>query len=430
MSSIFNKLQVKTLLSRDYFSFLFASLTLLILPIHVHFLPPLMILWCLARIIEYYSENKYNKNSNNAYSLLFFLFILYYLWQAAGLIYTSDVKLGMLNIFSRLSLILFPIVLIYPGKTIKIKTKILLRIFVLGTSLFMLFCFSYALYRSVGLKNGIYSFNPHPFENSWLNYFYSSLLTIDHHPSYIAMYVMLSAFICFESWFDNTLQTNARKMWLFLGFLLVICQYFLSSLTGILICLFLIPLYFINKFKNLGKFKLILLIIIVILIALVPLILKNQRVDYLYGNVFQRQEGYVRKNDPRLKIWESALKISKKNLFIGVGIGDVRAVLTTEYQRIGEEQMVNEKYNAHNQFIEVLLENGIIGLTIFLSIFGTMIYIAFADKNLLYGLFIIMMLIFFMFESVLYRLAGVSFFPLFSFLLLYNTDTKMNTIKN
>jgi O-antigen ligase len=281
---------------------------------------------------------------------------------------------------------------------------------------------------SFGLNGGVWAFNPHPIDSPWLNFFYSSLLTIDHHPSYIAMYVMLSAFICFESWFDNTLKTNKRLMWLILGFLLLISQYFLSSRSGIFISLLLVPVYFIYKFKNIGKFKLAWLVFIIIIIVLMPLILKNQRVDYLYGKVFNKQEGYERKNDPRFKIWESALNISRKNLFLGVGIGDVRAELTSEYQRMGEDQMALEKFNAHNQFIEVLLDNGIVGLAIFTAIFGMMIYIAIADKNLLYGVFIIMMLIFFMFESVLYRLAGVTFFPLFAFLLFYHNGQSKSMI--
>lgn len=425
---MFDKVQVKYFLKRGYLPFLFASLTLLILPIHVHFLPPFMILWVLAWLLENYSQLSFKLHFTKSYSLLFFLFIIYYIWQAAGLLYTSDLNLGVLNLLSRVSLILFPIVLIYPGEMIKNRTNILLRIFAIASSLFILICYIYALYRSLGFQDGIWSFNPHPVENPWLNYFYSSLLTVEYHPTYIAMYVMLSAFICFEAWFDFTIKSSIRILWLVLGFLLIITQYFLSSRSGILISLILVPFYFILKFKNSGKFKFAWLVILAIFLALIPIVLKNQRVDYLFGKIFNKQEGYERKEDPRIIIWKSALMISQKNLVIGVGIGDVRAELTSEYARKGENLMAAERFNAHNQFIEVLLENGIVGLAIFAAIFGAMIYIAFADKNLLYGIFIIMMLIFFMFESVLYRLAGVSFFPLFAFLLLYYPSQKMNNI--
>jgi len=102
---------------------------------------------------------------------------------------------------------------------------------------------------------------------------------------------------------------------------------------------------------------------------------------------------------------------------LGVGIGDVRAELTGEYIRAGEEKLSRERLNAHNQFLEVFIEVGVIGFIMFITILGFMIFIAVNEKNLLYGLFILLMFVFFMFETVLYRLAGVAFFSLFSFII-------------
>jgi hypothetical protein len=48
-----------------------------------------------------------------------------------------------------------------------------------------------------------------------------------------------------------------------------------------------------------------------------------------------------------------------------------------------------------------------------------MINIALKRKNILLGLFVVGSVIFFIFETMLNRLAGVSFFALFSFLLIY-----------
>jgi O-antigen ligase len=419
MNSIIIERDLGNLLKKGYFSFVIALVTVIILPIHVQYLPPFMIMWGICWILENYFRINIIWNSRTSYKILLFLFIAYYLWQIAGLIYTTDTKMGLLNLFSRLSLVLFPLVLIFPGETIKSRVKILIRIFALSSFLFMLFCFGYALYKSVSLKDGLWYFNHHPSEYPWLSYFYSSDLTLSQHPSYIAMYVLLSAFICFESWFDDSLKFLQRICWLIVGFFLFICQYFLSSRAGILISLILVPFYFILTFKRLGIKKFAWVWIILIIVVLLPVIVKNQRMDFLYRSVFNKQVGTENKKDPRFLIWESTLNIVRKNLLIGVGIGDVRTELTIEYRRIGEDEMAKQRFNAHNQFLEVLLENGIIGFVIFISIFICMLYIAFSDKNLLYGFFIIMMVIFFMFETVLYRLAGVTFFSLFSFLLIH-----------
>ena len=419
---------IKKFILNGGLTFIFCLLSVVILPTYIHYLPPVMILWVLFWILDNRSGFKKDIFIGNKAAILFSLCIFYYLWQAVGLIYTTDTKMGLSNLFGRLSLVLFPLVLIFPGAMIKNNIKTLIRIFVISTFLFMLFCFSYALYRSVNLQDGLWTFNSHPEESVWLNHFYSSELTVSQHPSYIAMYVLLSTFICFESYFDFSLKSKSRILWLILGFLLLMSQYFLSSRAGILINLILIPSYFIIKFRQLGRKKSVWLWIILILIALAPLVVKNQRVDYLLGSVFNKQVDYERKKDPRFLIWESSLKIAQKNLLFGVGIGDVRTELAQEYERIGEVAMAKERLNAHNQFLEVLLENGIIGLLLFISIFVSMFYIAFSEKNLLYGLFILMIFMFFLFETALYRLAGVSFFALFSFLLIY-TKTNNQTIQ-
>lgn len=411
------------LLKNGYYSYLVALISLIILPIHVKYMPPFMILWGICRLVERQSLVKSDRELPTPFKILFALFIIYYLWQAVGLIYTTDTKMGLSNLFGRLSLVLFPLVLIFPGEMIKNKVKILIRVFAVSTFLFMLYCFGYAFYKSTHFQNGLWTFNPHPIENYWLSHFYSSELTISQHPSYVSMYVLLSVFICFESYFDYLLKFKERILWLALGLVLLITQYFLSSRAGIIISLILIPSYFIVKLKQLGKRKNAWIWISLIIIALLPLIAKNQRVDYLYGRLFKEQVGYDRKEDPRFIIWKSAFEIARKNILVGVGIGDVRTELSSEYKRIGEEKMATERFNAHNQFLEVLVENGIIGLVLFVSIFIFMFYIAFSGNNLLYTMFILMIFMFFLFETVLYRLAGVTFFALFSFLLLY-TNTK------
>jgi O-antigen ligase len=407
------------LLKNGYFSYLVAMISMIVLPLHVKFLPPFMILWVLFRMLESGFQVNLLKESSTSVKILFGLFILYYLWQAVGLIYSSDKNMGLSNLFGRISLILFPVVLFVPGEWINNKTKVLVRIFAFSTFLFMLFCFIYAFYQSIHIQNGTWTFDPKPDKYNWQNYFYSSELTLSQHPTYIAMYVLFSALICFESYFDYKVKFLYRIFWLILGVLLSVSQYYLSSRAGILTSLILMPVYFIIKLKQFSKRKFAWVWIILIIIAIVPFVVKNKRVDYLFGRFSQNQVGYERKDDPRIIIWKSSLEVARKNLILGVGIGDVRTQLTQEYLRIGEEQMAKIKYNAHNQFLEVLLENGIIGLTIFVSIFICMIYTALKDSNLLYMMFILIIFLFFLFETVLYRLAGVTFFALFSFLLIY-----------
>lgn len=419
---------VKRILDGGELTYVFAVCSVIILPIHVEYLPPFIIMWGLSWILENHSRFNIIWNSNRTYKILFFLFLSYYGWQIIGLLYSNNLNSGLVNLFRRLSLVVFPLVLLFSGSKIQKRGTKLLRIFVGSTFFYLLIRFGQALYRSLNFQNGIWTFNSHPPDYPWLSYFYGSEFTLSHHPSYVSMYFLLAAFIAFEAWFDRTLKQKIRYLWIIIGTLLLITLYFLSSRVWIFISLFLIPFYFIRKYIKLGKRKSSWIVILLIIIGFLPIVLKNQRLEYLYDGLFHKEINNEKQKDPRLKIWKSVFEIfHNKNILIGVGIGDVKEVLVDEYKRIGEVAMAKERFNAHNQYLEILLENGIIGLAIFLALLVTMIYISFSEKNILYGLFTAMMIVFFIFETVLKRFPGVSFFSLFSFLLL-NLNSEKSSV--
>jgi O-antigen ligase len=241
------------------------------------------------------------------------------------------------------------------------------------------------------------------------------------------MFVLLSVYISFESWYDHSIKFKFRLGWLLVGVLLSCSIYFISSRAGILAGLLMISFYAVNKMIKHERSRIIWMLVVLILIFSLPLIRKNERVNSLL-NGFSEKEGLnLRNQDERLIIWRSAINLIKENPILGVGIGDVRTELTDEYIRAGEEKLGIERLNAHNQFLEVFIEGGVIGFIMFITILGFMIFIAINEKNLLYGLFILMIFVFFMFETVLYRLAGVAFFSLFSFIIPQMSNHK-NTL--
>jgi O-antigen ligase len=109
----------------------------------------------------------------------------------------------------------------------------------------------------------------------------------------------------------------------------------------------------------------------------------------------------------------------------GVGTGDIQDELNKEYKLLADKDLaIENNLNAHNQYLEVLIENGCIGFLLFLSLFAMMIYISVREGNLIYLIFTLIVFVSFMFETMLNRLAGVSFFSLFSFLLIYANINK------
>jgi O-antigen ligase len=402
-------------------------LSVIVLPVHVDFLPPFMILWVICWLIENREHLKSQFDFSNDTFRLFTGFLLFFIWYIAGLFYTTDVHNGILLVFRRLSFILFPLVLIKPGEMIKKKIMLLLRIFSLSTLIYVLFSFGFALFRSLYMKDGSFIFNPHPVDRDYDNYFFGTDFAFSQHPTYLAMYVMLSFFIAFDSFFANTIRRLYRYLWLCAGVTLLVSLYFISSRAGILSALILIPVYFIVQFRKIHKSWISVLVVMGALLLFILSFLHNERIKYYLPDTPASSVVEKLKLDNRVPIWKSAIKVIRHNLVIGVGAGDASAEIRKAYKDAGYTEMYYDNLNAHNQYLETFVADGLVGLIILLSIVAFMMYHAVSRRSLIPGLFTLIILIFFLFESILNRIAGVTFFSLFAFLLLNLGDKKYSS---
>jgi O-antigen ligase len=417
-------IQIRESLIRGDWTYAMALITMILMPIHVQYVPPIMIAWICFWLIEKYFNKTKLLSSEKHIIILLVAFGSFFAILSVGLAYSQNLKNGTLLLFRRLSLLIFPLILFSPGEKIKVKIKNLLKVFVFGNTLFLISCFIYAFVRSIHIQDGIFTFNPFPDELKIINYFIGLEFSFPQHPSYISMYVILSIFVALEFGFMEVQRPVYRILWLSICIFLLVSLYFLSSRAGILIIIVLLPIYIIIKTRKIKYNGILILLFIMSTLVLLALFISNKKIQISIkeesGTAFIEKI----KSDDRMSIWKSAIGVIKDNPILGVGIGDSCEELKKEFKALGFVKGYYEDLNAHNQYLEVLLASGIIGFFVFISIPGLMLYIAFREKNLLYLLFILMMLIFFMFESMLNRIAGVTFFSLFSFLLVHlKSDT-------
>ena len=407
---------------------------MIIIPIYHWYIIPLMILWGVIWLFEIRFRIKDLQYISLHSKILFILFISFYIWQIIGMVYSDNPEAGWRNIVLRISLFLFPLVLISPGELIRQKVNTLLRLFTLSTFFFLIFCLGYALYRSFIFKNGVWSYNPHPPVENWLNYFYGSEFAIFHHPSYLSMYALFSVFIAAESFFDKSVKQMNRMCWLLVSIYLLISIYLLSSRAEILATIIAIPVYFFYKYRITSVKKIVSLFVLIVLICLfilVPIFKSNPRLSYYFNEESKEEWSSKLLKESRLVIWKSSFTIARHHIVFGVGTGDIQDELNKEYKMTGDKDLsIENNLNSHNQFLEVLLENGLIGLLLFLYLFGMMIYIAVREGNLIYLMFIFIVFVSFLFETMLNRLAGVSFFALFSFLLPHTSMIRQTLDKS
>ncbi|MEI6048927.1 MAG: O-antigen ligase family protein [Bacteroidota bacterium] len=401
-----------------------AFITMIIMPVYHWYLPPFMILWGVLWIFEIRTRTGDIQRVTIYNKLLFILFILFFAWQIAGMLYSDNPREGWRNIELHLSLLVFPLVLISPGDMIRQKITTLLRVFALSTFFYLIVCYGYALYRSLNVQDGILTFNPHLPVETWLNYFYASELAIFQHPSYLSMYILLSAYIAFESFFDGLASKNVRVFWLVVAIILLVSIYFLSSRAAILTTVITVPFYVFRKSKIIGENKYLGISVLIGILILLPILLTNPRVNIYLKWSSGKELSDMTLKEGRITIWNTVNNIMKQNIIFGVGTGDIQNELNKEYIKTGNSKLAKGNYNAHNQYIEVMLENGLIGLTIFLSLLGMMVFIAIKERNLIYIMFFLIILFSFLFETMLNRLGGNTFFALFSFLLIHVDQNK------
>ena len=398
--------------------YLAASLIMIVMPVYHWYLPPFMILWIILLLVGVATGTALLKNINPLHKFLFLLFILFYLWQICGMLYSDNPREGWRNIELHLSLLIFPIVMLFPGEMIRNKVSELLKIFSLSTFAFILFCFAFALYRSLSICNGNLVFNPYLPEYTWLNYFYTMEFAIFQHPSYLSMFTLLSFYIALENVFGISGTKKYLYLWLIISVILMMSVYFLSSRAGILAAILTLPVYLYLKFRQIGKVTHFWVSILLMTLIVVPIVLTNPRVNNYQDWREKHKNNQSEVSNDRMIIWNAVSTILGQNLILGVGTGDIQDELNNKFRSKGHTKLAEVNTNTHNQYLEILIENGLIGLIIFLSMIVMMLYIAYKGRNILYLMFLLIVVISFLFETMINRLAGVSFFSLFSFMLI------------
>lgn len=391
-----------------------------LLPEYFRYLPPFMVLWGILFIIDFKNKISRIKESPAKTRVLLFLFLIMFFWSVIGLLYSENISEGIRNITLRLPLLLFPLVLISPEELIQEKIYKLLRLFTISTFLYVIVCFGVATYRSFSIIDGNWQYNPHPMQYPWLSYFYGTYFAIFQHPSYLSMYVLLSFFIALEYVFNPLLPIFKKFLWIIGCSILLLSLYLLSSRAALIAAAVSIPVYFMVKLTQGHKKQIWWAISILIIGGLFFILFSNPRLQLILESDTKEELISKTLKESRFGIWKAGLHIIQQSPVFGVGTGDIQNKLNEEYQITGDKDLLQVKaLNAHNQFIEIAAENGIIALLIFISILFLMTEIAISSKNTLYLMFIIIVLISFMFETMLNRLAGLSFFGIFSFLLLH-----------
>jgi O-antigen ligase len=127
----------------------------------------------------------------------------------------------------------------------------------------------------------------------------------------------------------------------------------------------------------------------------------------------------------RVAAWYNAFDVIKENPLLGVGVGNVDAVLKENFEEFNPQITPQNRKNPHNQFIETAVESGVLNGVLLLLFFGLLLFLKF-DKQTKLSLSAIGILFFTacLFESLLERQSTVvGIVMIVAFILGSNTKT-------
>lgn len=353
-------------------------------------------------------------NQNRSYfsrPAVWFILLLtsIYIVELIGMTYTENVSYGLHRLESKLSIVVFPVIILASGVNRSHVDRIL-GVFTASTFFACLYCV-FAAFRDIKARDKeISSFFRDPeYTNALLTEPINSL-----HPTFLTLFICLAVFSIV------TYLRHVRKhYWLLavIAFLLAF-SFQLASRAGyvaLLSTMILIGFSFIGLQRKmlLAAYCFIIVLGFTLSITLLPTLKQRLVQTVLEADINQEQVNSV---SYHLKSWTCSVELwLDGHILFGYGTGDEVITINRCYQ---EKNWVEYGHDAHNEFLSSLVKHGLMGLIILSAMFFYPFYLSVKFRDLRYFSFLVIILICFLAESMLRGQTGLVFFTFFNALFL------------
>lgn len=326
------------------------------------------------------------------------LFIAY----AISLLYSDDDSVSLQKLETGLSILVIPITffVLLPHFNILTKFKrVFIKTFISSTTLFSIYSIICIALSKPSL------------DYLWRTDKYRSLIMdmpiIGQHPIYASIFLALAT-LFFVYLLKHRMFKSSKEKLYFSTLTLINCisLIFLSSKGPILALLIIVLFFFIIETTNMFYKH---LTIVVFAISLVTLFIYNRRMNELIKPKTYEVFNPHLSTSIRLGIFDCSLAIIKNKFLIGYGVGDAQRQLNICYAS-KSDLLLMHRYNSHNQYLDVTIKTGLIGLFIFLGFLLVNFRDAIKNKNQLLVMILTLYCILFLVENILSRQSGVILF--------------------
>ena len=251
---------------------------------------------------------------------------------------------------------------------------------------------------------------------------------IGMHHNYLALYIDI-AIVFLYTQILNTPHEERRRKWpsLIIAALALLSYLALvSSRSGIvaLALAFVAALAHLTFFRKQYKVAIITVSLAVVLVA--GLYIAVPSIFDRFVALTTWTETYY--PDDRVLAWECGAKATRGHLLFGYGSGDYMPHLVNAFEQRGYTRAIDIGYNTHNEYIETILQTGLLGLAMLLfMLFAPMVTaLCKNSRNLLTVLVIIIISSLCVFEAMLNRQMGTQFIALAYCLLIISMRPSQN----
>ena len=265
-------------------------------------------------------------------------------------------------------------------------------------------------------QTGVFNFTKGPLINE----------TLPVQRLYLGLLCTFSLIFVFER-----LLKNQKKHNLFLAVFFVFFVFLIAGRIAIVSVLFIIIYYVFTFLKSYMRYVAVLLILLLTSVVVLTNNNLSQRIFHSDDNFRTSYFEKIEMHEPRFLIWKYSFEILKQtNLITGNGYSKTTEKLVNKYNNIPQQKkknwFINKEFNTHNQYLDILISQGILAGFLFLIFLLKAFKLAKESHTKL--LLLISMLIYMTVYNNFHRLIGVYLFALILIVILSNDNAK-KTIK-
>lgn len=322
-----------------------------------------------------------------------------------GVVYTDNYGGAFKDIQLKLPFLLFPLTLLTVPLRLHTRKFVLnsFSIAVVAASLLAIIKVGYFKWKGLG------------------NYFYYQRFSefLDKHTTYFSLFIVIC--LLWLLWSIIHKKRNTLLLAL-IGFVLLYMIYILSVRISIMALVAGSLLIVFSSIMSIRRKAIIL--------VLIPILLGSLYFTPHFKKRFEpstTEASELHDFDYRELHWKAVFETIKQNNFVfGNGTRSHRDFLYDRYKEYGLSSAYTEKYNAHNQYLEVLLDFGILGFSALVSLILFLAWKFIKRKDYFALSILLVFLIYMITESIFQRHSGIVIFSYLTALFLNTNSLREN----